>query len=268
MNEGIDRRGFLATAAMGAAATATLLAETVSAAADEARDQADTLLREPQQGDPQLTGETLIYNPVAIQRLVLAGRRAAFESRIESIRTDLVAAAATHVGESRTGTRDQIEKYLALFDLPFEAGGNVIPFCAAGLSYVTASLYAQRHHETISTATLRNYLGDIDHHHFYPSASVMDMKYTAMGKRRWLARGEAVGDLLPRPGWLVVYNWDGDGKSDHVGLVESLAGGMLNTIEFNTSSQNDSNGGHVSRRRRALNHTVEGFIRPELKRMV
>jgi hypothetical protein len=90
------------------------------------------------------------------------------------------------------------------------------------------------------------------------------MKYVALGKRRWVARLDANASLAPRPGWLVVYNWNGDGKSDHVGLVERIAGTTLHTIEFNTSAKNDSNGGTVARRERAFDKTVEGFIRPEL----
>jgi hypothetical protein len=226
---------------------------------------AQGLETEVQYGDPGLPEEQLTFDPDAVLAKVAAPTRAAFAPRLPNFNGVLVGAAGEHVGESRETHRSAIERYLELFELPFAAQGKVVPFCAAGLSYVSAMLYARSTGvKTPSMAQLRNVLSDIDHHHFYPSPSVMDMKYVALGKRRWVARLDANGRLAPQPGWLVVYNWNGDGKSDHVGLVERIAGTTLHTIEFNTSATNDSNGGKVARRQRAFDKTVDGFIRPEL----
>jgi hypothetical protein len=57
----------------------------------------------------------------------------------------------------------------------------------------------------------------------------------------------------PLPGDLVLFNWDG-GEYDHVGLFEQWVPGSSSfyAIEGNTSSSNNSNGGEVMRRQRAL----------------
>lgn len=70
----------------------------------------------------------------------------------------------------------------------------------------------------------------------------------------------------PQPGDIVFYDFSAPhGEIDHVGLVVSLAGGVLRTIEGNTSpgtkgSQN--NGGGVWARTRSLSDAV-GFGRPD-----
>ncbi|MBS5975985.1 MAG: CHAP domain-containing protein [Actinomyces urogenitalis] len=65
------------------------------------------------------------------------------------------------------------------------------------------------------------------------------------------------------PGDVVIFNWDG-GATDHVGLVErNLGGGVLQTIEGNTSSGakgSQSAGNGVWRRRRS--RSIAAVIRP------
>jgi hypothetical protein len=75
----------------------------------------------------------------------------------------------------------------------------------------------------------------------------------------WLrATGRSVEH--PRPGDLVIFDWDG-GMPDHVGIVvRVLAGGSIQTVEGNTSVDNDSDGGEVMRRRRRLDQ-VSSFGR-------
>lgn len=56
-----------------------------------------------------------------------------------------------------------------------------------------------------------------------------------------------------KPGDLVIFDWGGDGKVDHIGFVEKNFGTYIQTIEGNTSSGNSgsqSNGGGVYRRTR------------------
>jgi len=63
---------------------------------------------------------------------------------------------------------------------------------------------------------------------------------------RWLAPSER-----PRPGDLVLFDWDG-GIVDHVGIVERPLGrGRVATVEGNTGVGNDANGGAVLRRTRS-----------------
>src|SRR5205085_1270486 len=62
-----------------------------------------------------------------------------------------------------------------------------------------------------------------------------------------------VGRTEPQPGDLAIFNWDG-GRPDHIGIVQrSLGGGEFITVEGNTSSRSDSNGGEVMIRSRFLN---------------
>lgn len=63
-------------------------------------------------------------------------------------------------------------------------------------------------------------------------------------------------------GDVVFFDWDSDGIADHVGIVETIAGSKLTTIEGNTSYGSDSNGGEVMRRLRSTS-IICGFGRPE-----
>lgn len=65
-------------------------------------------------------------------------------------------------------------------------------------------------------------------------------------------------------GDLVCFDWDDDGISDHVGIVEANFGDYLQTIEFNTapgSGGSQGNGGGVYRRTRDWD-SVTAVIRP------
>jgi hypothetical protein len=76
----------------------------------------------------------------------------------------------------------------------------------------------------------------------------------------WLrSTGLWLGRVDPHPGDIAIYNWDG-GPPDHIGIVESGAGGRFSAIEGNTAFGNDSNGGAVMRRDRSLTD-VDGFGR-------
>lgn len=80
----------------------------------------------------------------------------------------------------------------------------------------------------------------------------------------WLrASGKWVGRTQPQPGDIAIFNWDGKGFPEHIGIVESWIGGdkgEFTTIEGNTSMSDDSNGGEVMRRTRRLAQ-VDGFGR-------
>lgn len=43
------------------------------------------------------------------------------------------------------------------------------------------------------------------------------------------------GNYTPKPGDIIFFSWNGDGSSDHVGIVEKAEAGMVHTIEGNTS---------------------------------
>lgn len=66
----------------------------------------------------------------------------------------------------------------------------------------------------------------------------------------------------PIPGSLVIFDLPKTAVlTDHVGLFESIDGQYITTIDGNTSSQNDANGGYVNRRIRRKN-LVHAYIKP------
>lgn len=101
---------------------------------------------------------------------------------------------------------------------------------------------------------------DLEHYYFYPTVSCVDMYHIAAGKRRWFTRNVKSGDL-PKPGWIVLYDWNKRGTPDHCGLVQQATKDILVTVEFNTSTDEGSqrNGGTVAQRTRTYDY-VAGFI--------
>lgn len=49
-------------------------------------------------------------------------------------------------------------------------------------------------------------------------------------KGRWFNR-----NISPEPGMIIFFDWDGNGRSDHVGIVEQCEGNMIYTIEGNSN---------------------------------
>ena len=85
------------------------------------------------------------------------------------------------------------------------------------------------------------------------------MKETAINQDRFLVNNAANRKLV-KPGYIVLFNFDSDVLPDHVGIVESIDADSVRTVEFNTSSTDDTNGGAVSRRDRAFK-TIQGFVK-------
>ena len=79
----------------------------------------------------------------------------------------------------------------------------------------------------------------------------------------WYKRqGQAVEKVELRPGDLVFFNFDGNpAVMNHIGICESVEPGYVTTIDGNTGTTNEANGGAVMRRRRALRY-VGGAARP------
>ena len=112
----------------------------------------------------------------------------------------------------------------------YDFGGSGVPYCAMFATWTLAKAGAK-------CAGLPGA--------YCPSA-------LAAGK----AAGRAVRTSDARPGDVVYFDWEGDGVSDHVGIVESNSGSYLQTIEGNT------NNGQVARRTRPYG-SVCGVIRPD-----
>lgn len=67
-----------------------------------------------------------------------------------------------------------------------------------------------------------------------------------------------------RPGDVIFFNFTGKTNAAHVGICESFDGTYITTIDGNTGTANDANGGAVMRRRRSKKYIV-GAYRPAYK---
>lgn len=65
----------------------------------------------------------------------------------------------------------------------------------------------------------------------------------------------------PQPGDIVIFDFPGGADTDHTGIFESAAGNMVTTIDGNTGTTSDANGGAVMRRTRDKS-VVRAYIRP------
>lgn len=75
-------------------------------------------------------------------------------------------------------------------------------------------------------------------------------------------KGLIVPKETARYGDIVLFDWGGDGVADHIGFVEDYNGANYTTIEGNTSTSNNSNGGEVMRRTRYASQ-IQAIIRPK-----
>lgn len=65
----------------------------------------------------------------------------------------------------------------------------------------------------------------------------------------------------PKPGDLVLYDWNRNGVPDHIGIFESGSNTSWVAIEGNTSTSSNSNGGEVMRRGRNITQAIVTFVR-------
>lgn len=76
---------------------------------------------------------------------------------------------------------------------------------------------------------------------------------------------EVITKEQARPGDIVFFDWNGDGRYDHTGIFngwKDKKAGIMYTIEGNTSLSNQSNGGEVMSRKRSCNNVV--FVHPKV----
>lgn len=79
-------------------------------------------------------------------------------------------------------------------------------------------------------------------------------------KRTMISEGRWKGKTNPRPGDIVLFDWDGDRQADHIGIVKSVnRDGTFTTIEGNTSKSGKHEG--VWEKTRTLD-TILGFGNP------
>jgi hypothetical protein len=143
------------------------------------------------------------------------------------------------------------------------------PFCAAGVSYAACRAYCDLHVSESYDAAITNQrvnkfkskMTTIYAHYFFPSASVRVIKAAAIKKGNWVDR-----TVTPKPGWPIIFSWDGTSAGNHIGLVEAVdaQNNSIKTLEYNTTvtiNGNQRDGGHVARKSRPLDHHVLGYVK-------
>ncbi|MEO1250711.1 MAG: hypothetical protein AAFW81_00010 [Pseudomonadota bacterium] len=229
-------------------------------------------LIEDQQGDPDLTLESVSVSTKAEGRLQSAARRAVISERIDNFREKFFEKAIEFDGYNRIDQADEIKEFCNTLLVPFqyrEKGKlKYTAYCAAGISYVASLLYAETYEDLRlqKRSKQQRFMPEIYQYHFAPTVSCVNMFHSALGTRRWRTVAEAKASGIRR-GWVVLFDWRRSSsfyRADHCGIVDEFtADGKLRTIEFNTSpegaSGSQSDGGYVARRTREMS-TVKGFI--------
>ena len=126
------------------------------------------------------------------------------------------AAAAITAAQNFIGCREKDGSHKKIIDLynsqkPLPRGYKMKytdPWCAAFVSAVGVKLGIS--------------------HILLPECGVGDMMRLYKAKNRF--RGNA---YTPKAGDLIVYDWGGDGKGDHIGIIERCCGGKITVIEGN-----------------------------------
>lgn len=220
-------------------------------------------VREFQRGDPSGPREYVSFSASKVASNV-KDTKADYLPKLKDFGELLLAEATKYVGFNRANNRDAIGELLEVFGLGFsDTKGKPYAYCAAGIGYVAAKVYANSRGKSVSYSDVVQSLGDIDHYHFFPTPGVRNMATVAEVHGRWVPTASvAGGKAKPQPGWLVVFKWN---QTDHhIGILKSLSGSKLKTIEFNTSpegmQESQSNGGAVAERNRNLDKFVLGFI--------
>lgn len=149
-------------------------------------------------------------------------------------REAVLAIAAWQVGVLESPAGSNKVKYNTAF-YGREVSGNAYPWCMAFIWWV----FREAGFNLYKTA----------------SCSAFVRRYKAFSPGQIVTRGFKPGDI-------VFFDFSGGRKkTEHVGLVVSVSGGTVTTIEGNTGTGNDANGGAVMRRTRKAGLVTCG-VRP------
>lgn len=119
-------------------------------------------------------------------------------------------------------------------------GWNGVAWCAAFVSWC----YAQAGVPLGNIGLLKGFIG------------------CQTGYAHWLKTGEIT--TTPTKGDIVLFDWNNDKRFDHTGIfIQDLGSGLFESVEGNTSSTNQSNGGRVEHRfNRKYSQSI--FIHPRV----
>ena len=93
------------------------------------------------------------------------------------------------------------------------------PYCAMGISWCFAQVGASN---LIAAQTLKGF------------------SFTPAALHWFQMQGMVVNKMQGQPGDLIFYDWNGDGVTDHVELLEAASPGGITVIGFNTGNPNDT----------------------------
>jgi hypothetical protein len=227
------------------------------------------VVTEQQKGDPDAEYEHVSFDGDAVRKMAeRPGDRAVFEKWDKALPSKMLATARDFLGISRDTTPDRVSEFLKLFDLPYKDDNGYLAFCAAGLSYCALQTYVKSAGVSSNDSNqqsrlyqLRRLMPDLDHYYFYPTVSCVDMYLIAAGRHRWIEH-KTHSSQVPKPGWVVLFDWRGSGTADHCGLVVSGTKDKILTIEFNTSGRSGGSqrdGGTVAEKERTYKY-IKGFV--------
>jgi len=152
----------------------------------------------------------------------------------KTVREQALALAATFLGYTESPAGSNGNMFGAWYGMNFE------PWCAMFVSYC----YEHVAHGSPS---------------FAAGAAYSYVPYVVADARKGAHGLSVTGD--PAPGDLVCFDWQRDGVYDHIGLYESGTASAFDSIEGNTSTSNNSNGGQVMRRQRKSSDAALVFVR-------
>ena len=152
--------------------------------------------------------------------------------------SDIVKKAAKEIGVKENPAGSNRVKYNTAY-YGREVSGSAYPWCCAFIWWVFRECGASRLF-------------------FNGKKSAYCPTVEAWGK----AEGLTVERSKGKPGDIVLFDFYGKGISGHIGIIEKVVGNKYQTIEGNTSSTSDDNGGAVMRRTRPLS-VVRCIIRPK-----
>jgi len=168
-----------------------------------------------------------------------------------------------YLGVSRGENLEQVSRFLKLFNLNVKDGSRWMPFCAAGLSFAAAKNFCNlsniEYDADNAISKFKSVLPTIRNRYFLPSPSCFRIRDFAIKQSKWLPNS-ASNRTKVKPGYLILFQFDSDSLPDHIGLVKSIDSNSVQTIEFNTSDSDNTNGGSVARKDRSFKN-IQGFVK-------
>lgn len=172
-----------------------------------------------------------------------------------------VGTAQAHVHEVGNNEGYEIDKYHQVCD-----GGPEDRYCMQAETFWALKAYADTFHISYTpqsiVAVLKVWKPQFARDCFLPSGSCGEVMRDAQRRGIWVPAGHAHAMGLTAP-CLVMFDWNGDGKPDHVELLIAFGSSSCDTVGANTTSGdggNQSDGQGVYQRTRPYTHVL-GYVK-------